>query len=576
MAFNLKNRLKFPTVNKSYMENYDLFSNGNKIGSFSKEEIIAFFRNGTLGADAMVKFQGTWITLDKTGWLEDIVVEENSSETDDFVEPTEEPLSRGDDGKLVECPHCWFKFSLSKINFISKHPELIGDPVLGPEAQLRFLPTSFNSQGYAIDAKGMICQDMACPNCHQKIPEAVIDLPATMISIVGAPASGKSYYLAAMTWQLRNVLAKKLDYSFIDTDATFNSVLNNYESILFLNRNVHDYVALPKTELQGHDFSHQIMLNGISVDLPLPFIFTLSPTGSNQNASTATREGQNIILYDNAGEHFEPGRDSVTNLATQHLIHSNGILFLFDPIKDSRMVTQCDPVDPQVGQISKGTNQLILLNEMIARIRKYAGLKNNEKYKKPLIVIVPKYDAWRNIFPFDLQEAPYLYYDEDNFTYSLEVGQITNISFVLRDLLLEIAPEVVVTSESFFEQVYFLPVSSLGRMPEYDRTRDMIGIKPVDLNPIWAEVPMLLQLWLSGNINAIVAKFQDCIPIEKYKFVGSTMVYSLPGIQSKETIPSNYWGRSVYSRKLNQYIQFPKPEKPKAAAVQDDDFWNQK
>lgn len=578
MALNLKNKLKFPTADE-LNGNYELFSNGSKVGAFPKEEIIELVNNGTLGLDAMVKLNGVWTTLDKTNWdfnysrdPVDFGTGINSDDANDLP-----PEQNEDEGRLVECPHCWYRFSLTKVNFISKHPELIGDPILGSEAQLRFLPTSFNAQGYAVDAKGMVCQDMACPNCHQKIPEAIIDLPSTMISIAGAPASGKSYYLAAMTWQLRNVLSKQLDYSFVDTDATFNSVLNNYESILFLNRNNNDYVALPKTELQGNDFSHQIMLNGIGVDLPLPFIFTLSPTGFNQNYTASEKVGRNIILYDNAGEHFEPGRDSVTNLATQHLIHSNGICFLFDPIKDSRMVTQCNPADPQVAQISKGTNQLILLNEMIARIRKYTGLKNNEKYNKPLVVIIPKYDAWRDIFPFDLEKTPFLYYDEANFTYNLEIGQITNISFVTREMLLEIAPEVVVTSESFFEQVYFLPVSSLGRMPEYDRQRDMIGIRPVNLNPIWAEVPMLLQLWLTGNISAVSGEFPGSVPIEKYKFIGSSMVYSLPGMQTKENIPSNYWGRSVYSKKLNKYIKFPMPEQPAAEAVksvEEDDFWN--
>ena len=105
----------------------------------------------------------------------------------------------------------------------------------------------------------------------------------------------------------------------------------------------------------------------------------------------------------------------------------------------------------------------------------------------------------------------------------------------------------------------------------------MIGIRPVNLNPIWAEVPMLLQLWLTGNISAVSGEFPGSVPIEKYKFIGSSMVYSLPGMQTKENIPSNYWGRSVYSKKLNKYIKFPMPEQPAAEAVksvEEDDFWN--
>ena len=556
-----------------HSDEYEVFYNGNKTGPFSQQEIINFIQDKTVPLDAMVKISGTWTPITDIDWISGDSFYDDLNETTSDGDKKEniEQICSSDD-RIVNCPHCWHKFELSKINFISKHLELIGDSVLGPEAQLRFLPTSFNEQGYAIDSKGMVCQDMACPNCHQKIPEAIIDLPATMFSIVGAPASGKSYYLAAMTWQLRHVLATQLDYSFSDTDASFNSVLNNYESILFLNRNADEYVALPKTELQGNDFSHQVMLNGISVDLPLPFIFTLGPTTSNPNYSPGEESMRNIVLYDNAGEHFEPGRDSITNLATQHLIHSSGIMFLYDPIKDSRMVSKCNPLDPQVAQVSRGANQLILLNEMIARIKKYSGIKTNEKYYKPLIVIIPKYDAWREYFPYDLEQTPFLYYDENNFTYSLEISQITNISFVTRDLLLETAPEVVSTCESFFSQVYFLPVSALGKIPEYDPVKDMIAVKPNDLTPIWTAVPMLLQLWLSGNISAVACEFEGSTPVEKYKFNGNSLIYTVPGTHYRGTVPSNYFGKTVYCKELQRYIKFPKPENVNATPV-NDDFW---
>ena len=567
-------------INKFFRSNssedrFEVFSNGSKSGPFSRQEIISFAREQILREDAMIKISGVWTLARDVDWL---LPEYFNSTADDSAES----VSTGWDGmeqistddKTVTCPHCWHRFNLSQINFIAKHLELVGDPVIGPEAQLRFLPTAFNEQGYAIDSKGMVCQDMACPNCHQKIPEAVIDLPGTMFSIVGAPASGKSYYLAAMTWQLRNVLATQLDYSLIDTDTTFNSVLNNYESILFLNRNNEEYVALPKTELQGSDFSHQIMLNGLSVDLPLPFIFTLKPTPANQCYTTEAEAMRNIILYDNAGEHFEPGRDTISNLSTLHLVHSSGIMFLYDPIKDSRMVSRCNPKDPQVSRISRGTNQLILLNEMIARIKKYTGMKMDEKYSKPLVIIIPKYDAWREYFPYDLEKVPYLYYNEENFTYSLEIAQITNISFVTRDMLLETAPEVVTTCESFFEQVYFLPASALGRIPEYDTQKDMIAIKPDSLNPIWAAVPMLLQLWLSGNIPAVVCEFEGSVPVEKYKFNGSSMIYTVPGTHIRANVPPNYWGKTVYCKEIQKYIKFPKAEESVKSSA-DDDFWAQ-
>ena len=143
--------------------------------------------------------------------------------------------SNPENGTIV-CPHCWGKCSMETILFIAMHPELNGDALLGNDVQQRFLPKYYTSKGTALDAKGMECTDMACPYCHLKIPNAVIDLPSSVFSIVGAPASGKSYFLTSMIWELRKSLPKYFNFSIYDTDPSFNMVLNNYEKILFILR----------------------------------------------------------------------------------------------------------------------------------------------------------------------------------------------------------------------------------------------------------------------------------------------------------------------------------------------------
>lgn len=546
-----------------------VFCNGKKSGPYGHDDILRLLADHEIDMTAKIKENGIWTDAHMLPWIYE------AGEPESPCRPSS-PVQEYRFEQTVVCPHCWYKFSLSEVNYISKHLDLAGDSVLGPEAQQRFLPTVFNEQGYAIDAKGLVCQEMACPHCHLKIPEAVIDIPSSLFSIVGAPASGKSYYLTAMVWQLRNILSKQFDYTLSDTDATFNSILNSYEQILFLNRQTDEYVALPKTELQGSNFSDQIMLKGLSIDLPLPFIFTLNPMVSNKNSNAL----RNLILYDNAGEHFEPGRDQVTNLATQHLIHSEGIIFLYDPIKDIRMVTQCNPQDPQVAQVNRGSNQLVLLNEMIARIRKYAGLNSREKYSRPLIVVIPKYDAWKDSFCVDLEEYPFTYYSEREMSYSLNLGNVINVSYMMREYLMRVSPEVVATCESFFSKVYFLPNSALGRMPEYDASKNMIVIKPSRLKPVWAEVPMLLLLWLSGLIDGVDAVTSQAVPVENYKFTGDSLICVFPGIRERQVIPAVYWGRTVYHPQLGRYFKLP--DRPSAEDKQDgmpesDDsgFWQQ-
>ena len=70
----------------------------------------------------------------------------------------------------VTCPHCWESFSPEDVLWISEHVDLLGDPLLGPEQQQRFLPSRFTMQGDAIDSKGMTCRSPGLPRCHLPMP----------------------------------------------------------------------------------------------------------------------------------------------------------------------------------------------------------------------------------------------------------------------------------------------------------------------------------------------------------------------------------------------------------------------
>jgi DNA helicase HerA-like ATPase len=108
--------------------------------------------------------------------------------------------------RRITCPHCWEQFAPERILWISEHSDLLGDPRLGPEHQQRFLPTRFTVAGEAIDGKGFACHSLACPKCHLGVPWALLEMEPLFFSIFGAPASGKSFFLAAMAWELRKTL----------------------------------------------------------------------------------------------------------------------------------------------------------------------------------------------------------------------------------------------------------------------------------------------------------------------------------------------------------------------------------
>src|ERR1700724_2133101 len=72
------------------------------------------------------------------------------------------------DGDLT-CPVCWLRFDSGDIMHIAVHDSLRGDPVLGEDAQQRFLATRFNNASQALDAMGLPCSDLACPHCRRKL-----------------------------------------------------------------------------------------------------------------------------------------------------------------------------------------------------------------------------------------------------------------------------------------------------------------------------------------------------------------------------------------------------------------------
>jgi len=296
---------------------------------------------------------------------------------------------------LTMCPYCWHRFKPEDVLFIANHPDLMGDPVLGPEELQRFLPSRFTPEGLALDSGGIVCPDMACPRCHLRIPAALLNQPPLFISIVGAPGSGKSYFLASMNWRLRTTVPKLFSLSYMDVDAITNHWLNEYEEKLFLQADDVAWQSIDKTEmLKQVGLYRQVTLNGMNVFLPLPCMFSLqSDETSHFCRTTGKPVGRSVILYDNAGEHFQPGADSSMNPGTHHLVHAEGLFFLFDPTKDPRFRRIARSDDVQLTQKGTVQRQDVLLVEMIARMRKYLGLGAGARVPKSIVLAVSKADV---------------------------------------------------------------------------------------------------------------------------------------------------------------------------------------
>lgn len=399
--------------------------------------------------------------------------------------------------KSLTCPHCWTEFTPNQVKWVAGDPGLLGDARLGDKQQ-RFVPSRFDVQGNAIDVNGGKCTQIACPNCHLVIPRVLLDLPPVFLSILGAPGSGKSYFLSCMIWQMRRILREMFRVSFVDADPEANQQLTRYEEVLFLNPEPELPTALEKTETQGALYQ-SVRYGEHVVWYPRPFVFSARPDPDHVYAKSGTKLARAFCLYDNAGEHFLPGGDqSTTQRATQHLQFSQALIFLFDPTQHPSFRQACMDFssDPQIQDNIRSHPQHQVLAEAGKRIKDAMGLPDG-KLKTPLIVIATKHDAWKSMTGDSLLSVSKMIQPVKGGGHCLLLGAIRQFSDKLRKILSKNSPEVVNAAEGISEQVYYLPISLFRNPPVKDAKSNKLMVRPVDISSEGAELAALLALALA-------------------------------------------------------------------------------
>jgi hypothetical protein len=389
------------------------------------------------------------------------------------------------------CPHCWHEFSPDSVRWIASHVSLRGDKVVGPEVMRRFVGSNFNVDGDALDAGDDICSGLACPKCHLEIPRAIIELQPAFISVVGAPGSGKSYFLASAVEAFQRRLSEH-DMMFRDAQVDLNNVLSGYRRTLFWNDQPDAPVALPKTEPQGNLYQ-SVHLGDRDIWYPKPFMFRWLPSLDHPLFPSRSSVGRVVCLYDNAGEHFLPGSVRTGNFATEHLRRSNSLLFLFDPTQHAPLRPRLQEVssDPQLSSRGRKYSQAEILDEVLERVRRRRGVAGVDRIAAPLIIGITKLDVWEKSLggdplPEDLELV------SKSGRPAVDMNQITEISSRIRDWLRSACPEIVHAAESQVEQVYYVPTSSQGTSPELDEESNMLMVKPSAMSPRMADAPLLL------------------------------------------------------------------------------------
>jgi hypothetical protein len=376
------------------------------------------------------------------------------------------------------CPICWFKFDRGDAMNIAVHNSLRGDPMLGEDQMQRFHATRFNDRGQALDAMGLATSDLACPHCRRKLPPGFLEIPHHIFSIVGAPSSGKSYYLSVLVKLLQSTLFQNFGITFRDADPSENVILTQMKTQLFSSSSAAD-AFLAKTDLEGALYE-TLPRQGRKVRLPKPFIFRLSHPNLAEN-------GFSVVFYDNAGEHFEPTRNSADSPGAQHIAVASGIFFLFDPLHNAEFRAKIKGSnDPQI-KSQRQDQQDVILAESEVRIKSLLGMDSRQRVPTPLAVMVGKCDTWESL----LGEPPLLPALKDG---AVSLENIKANSARVRKLLLETCPSIVANAEALSSNVCYFAISPLGCSPIEFIDREgtpRIGPDPQQISPRHVEGPTL-------------------------------------------------------------------------------------
>ena len=406
--------------------------------------------------------------------------------------PEKPPRRKPKDGEY-RCPYCWWPFDAKDFYYVAKHPALHSDPLLGPAEYLRFKPNRWED-GKPLDSKGEICDELACPDCHSKLPRSMKNTKQHIISVVGDAASGKSYFLSVNTKILSDSFPQFFDVLFEDATPGGNDVLRRMVNSLY-GAKTPDKVSIIKTQLYSDSYS-MVKRKSENREVPMPkaFIFHVAKLKNKECRA-------NLVFYDNAGEHFRPENDSPDTPGAQHVAAASGIIFLFDPFNHhgfKRAIEgeqQSD--DPQFNQPTEDF-VTVILSELKKRIEQ---INDTDKLKAPLAFVVGKYDSWFQLVP-----------EGEEFWESREEGvlnysAIKHNSDLTRQVLWNISPGLVAQAEALSENTMFFPVSNFGVPPVtyVDKEGETFIVPdPKKLNPMFADIPVL---WLNSQFNP------DLVPI---------------------------------------------------------------
>ena len=387
-----------------------------------------------------------------------------------------------------KCPVCWLHFDGKYIKNIASSEELLGDRIQGNDEYVRFIPKNWDGSGNALDEYGRPSPDTACPHCHSRLPAGFIESDQHIFSVVGAPSSGKSYYLAILIKKLKQRLSRKFEITLMDQDPTYNAKLNETTHTLFSARTAVEG-RITKTDRRGANYK-SVYRFGQWVDLPAPFMYSVSRTKVENTDSC-------LVFYDNAGEHFLPTFSQADDFQILHVAKASAIFFLYDPLAniEIKQALWKKEAPDQVKRDAAADQQGTILAQMNVKISRALGKPLGEKLKVPMAVMVGKCDLWHLLVKnwAGLRDPV----TKDGF---LSLDVIESNSLIIREFLNQYAAEIVSSIERISSNVFYFPVSSFGHNPKThkfivkdadgkDMEQEDVAPDPLKIKPFMIEAP---------------------------------------------------------------------------------------
>lgn len=396
--------------------------------------------------------------------------------------------------KIITCPYCYNKFENDDVEYQCENIErsVDGTPKCPEEADKRFndhwgIPVEsrhfFKGKPFGLfssepkpskcDKCGKQSSRFVCPHCHNWLPTDMIKDGAEIISIVGAPNSGKTVYFFNLMRQLQKK-ASSLGISVTVQDEGPDPTKKT--SVIYkgmVKKMYEDNELPPKTPV-------------IEGERPIPLIFKVS----NEKAGKKGGKSIYIVFYDTPGEAFQD-REQMDRMA-DHVSNSAGILLFIDPYNIKKLTGTLQSASKEKIVTGSELENENVLNSLLQKV------KEKESEDKPFAIVFSKIDAVLDGLSAERAGGLATILDLDRNssflkTKKFNLSEIDQISNALEEMSEEWDVEYIksqVNEKYKEENIKMFAVSSLGSQPKDSRI--------TNLNPYRVMDPLIWILYKIG------------------------------------------------------------------------------